>query len=136
MKILIVCNKINARTLHFTFYFIIIIHIHINFLDLFGIITAVRFGRVPKREKARILAAMQQSTQNRGHQRAMATELDDQPRLLAAVLRAHMETCEFTREKVTSMRQRARECPSYSMPTMVSHFNYCFFISISGFTSN
>lgn len=82
--------------------------------------TAVRFGRVPKREKARILAAMQQSTQNRGHQRAMATELDDQPRLLAAVLRAHMETCEFTREKVASMRQRARDCPSYSLPTMVS----------------
>lgn len=75
---------------------------------------------MPKREKARILAAMQQSTQNRGHQRAMATELDDQPRLLAAVLRAHMETCEFTREKVASMRQRARECPSYSLPTMVS----------------
>lgn len=78
---------------------------------------------MPKREKARILAAMQQSTQNRGHQRAMATELDDQPRLLASVLRAHMETCEFTREKVTSMRQRARECPSYSMPTMVSTRN-------------
>lgn len=75
---------------------------------------------MPKREKARILAAMQQSTQNRGHQRAMATELDDQPRLLAAVLRAHMETCEFTREKVASMRQRARDCPSYSLPTMVS----------------
>lgn len=76
---------------------------------------------MPKREKARILAAMQQSTQNRGHQRAMATELDDQPRLLAAVLRAHMETCEFTREKVTAMRQRARECPNYSMPSMVSN---------------
>lgn len=89
---------------------------------------AVRFGRVPKREKARILAAMQQSTQNRGHQRAMATELDDQPRLLAAVLRAHMETCEFTREKVASMRQRARECPNYSMPTMVSTDNISFFL--------
>lgn len=90
------------------------------FLSHFLSFTAVRFGRVPKREKARILAAMQQSTQNRGHQRAMATELDDQPRLLAAVLRAHMDTCEFTRDKVTSMRQRARDCPSYSMPTMVS----------------
>lgn len=75
---------------------------------------------MPKREKARILAAMQQSTQNRGHQRTLATELDDQPRLLASVLRAHMETCEFTREKVTSMRQRARDCPAYSMPTLVS----------------
>uniref|UniRef100_B4N5G4 GK20573 n=1 Tax=Drosophila willistoni TaxID=7260 RepID=B4N5G4_DROWI len=81
---------------------------------------AVRFGRVPKREKARILAAMQQSTQNRGQQRALATELDDQPRLLAAVLRAHLETCEFTKEKVSAMRQRARECPSYSMPTLLA----------------
>ncbi|XP_037906691.1 ecdysone-induced protein 75B, isoforms C/D isoform X4 [Hermetia illucens] len=81
---------------------------------------AVRFGRVPKREKARILAAMQQSTQNRGQQRALATELDDQPRLLAAVLRAHMDTCEFTKEKVSAMRQRARECPSYSMPTLLA----------------
>lgn len=83
----------------------------------------VRFGRVPKREKARILAAMQQSTQNRGNQRALATELDDQPRLLAAVLRAHMDTCEFTREKVTTMRQRARDCPSYSMPTLACPLN-------------
>lgn len=80
----------------------------------------VRFGRVPKREKARILAAMQQSTQNRGQQRALATELDDPPKLLAAVLRAHMETCEFTKDKVTAMRQRARECPSYSMPTLLA----------------
>lgn len=62
---------------------------------------------------------MQQSTQNRGQQRALTTELDDEPRLLAAVLRAHMETCEFTKEKVASMRQRARECPSYSMPTLL-----------------
>lgn len=91
------------------------IGIHVDFLS----VSAVRFGRVPKREKARILAAMQQSTQNRGQQRALTTELDDEPRLLAAVLRAHMETCEFTKEKVASMRQRARECPSYSMPTLL-----------------
>lgn len=63
---------------------------------------------------------MQQSTQNRGNQRALASELDDQPRLLASVLQAHIETCEFTREKVAAMRQRARDCPSYSMPTLVS----------------
>ncbi|KAM7354741.1 ecdysone-induced protein 75B, isoforms C/D-like isoform 2-T2 [Cochliomyia hominivorax] len=81
---------------------------------------AVRFGRVPKREKARILAAMQQSTQNRGQQRALSGELDDQPRLLSAVLKAHLETCEFTKEKVAAMRQRARECPSYSMPTLLA----------------
>lgn len=91
------------------------------FFILFYLITAVRFGRVPKREKARILAAMQQSTQNRGHQRALTTELDDLPRLTSAVLQAHMETCEFTKDKVANMRQRARDCPSYSLPTMVSN---------------
>lgn len=73
---------------------------------------------------------MQQSTQNRGQQRALATELDDQPRLLAAVLRAHMDTCEFTREKVNQMRQRARECPTYSMPTLVSTFLTLIYLSI------
>lgn len=77
---------------------------------------------------------MQQSTQNRGQQRALATELDDQPRLLNAVLRAHMETCEFTREKVQSMRQRARECPTYSSPTMVSFkIIYTFYASFINF---
>lgn len=66
---------------------------------------------------------MQQSTQNRGQQRALTTELDDEPRLLAAVLRAHMETCEFTKEKVGSMRQRARDCPSFSTPTLLVSTN-------------
>lgn len=69
---------------------------------------------------------MQQSTQNRGQQRALSCELDDQPRLLASVLRAHMETCEFTREKVAAMRQRARDCPTYSMPTLVSTYLYIY----------
>lgn len=97
-----------------------LLHVIVLLINILILFAAVRFGRVPKREKARILAAMQQSTQNRGHQRALTTELDDQPRLLASVLRAHMETCEFTKEKVTSMRHRARECPAYSMPTLVS----------------
>lgn len=98
-------------------------------ITLFFLFAAVRFGRVPKREKARILAAMQQSTQNRGQQRALAGELDDQPRLIAAVLRAHLETCEFTKEKVSAMRQRARDCPSYSMPTLlVSKYNILSYI--------
>ena len=129
----------------------------------------MRFGRVPKREKARILAAMQQSTLNRGQRHLPgsfpenggkfdnfagnsqsfensqifagssgnfeisgisgnfsgmsdnfpAENLDDPQRLLAAVVRAHMDTCEFTREKVQQMRQKARQAPSYSQPTMV-----------------
>lgn len=80
----------------------------------------MRFGRVPKREKARILAAMQQSSSSRAHEQAAAAELDDAPRLMARVMRAHLDTCEFTRERVATMRSRARNCPTYSQPTLVS----------------
>ncbi|XP_066157282.1 ecdysone-inducible protein E75 isoform X2 [Euwallacea fornicatus] len=75
---------------------------------------AVRFGRVPKREKARILAAMQQSTNSRTLEKAVAAELEDEQRLLATVVRAHVDTCDFTRDKVEPMLQRAREQPSYT----------------------
>lgn len=81
----------------------------------------MRFGRVPKREKARILAAMQQSSSSRAHEQAAAAELDDAPRLLARVVRAHLDTCEFTRDRVAAMRARARDCPTYSQPTLVSN---------------
>lgn len=90
----------------------------------------MRFGRVPKREKARILAAMQQSSSSRAHEQAAAAELEDAPRLLARVVRAHLDTCEFTRDRVTNMRARARDCPTYSQPTLVSiapaqYISYC-----------
>lgn len=82
----------------------------------------MRFGRVPKREKARILAAMQQSSNSRTLEKAVAAELDDEQRLLATVVRAHVDTCDFTRDKVEPMLQRAREQPSYTAcpPTLVS----------------
>lgn len=83
----------------------------------------VRFGRVPKREKARILAAMQQSSSSRAHEQAAAAELDDAPRLLARVVRAHLDTCEFTRDRVAAMRARARDCPTYSQPTLACPLN-------------
>ncbi|XP_050667167.1 ecdysone-inducible protein E75 isoform X2 [Leptidea sinapis] len=84
---------------------------------------AVRFGRVPKREKARILAAMQQSSSSRAQEQAAAAELDDAPRLLARVVRAHLDTCEFTRDRVSAMRARARDCPTYSQPTLACPLN-------------
>ncbi|XP_052737447.1 ecdysone-inducible protein E75 isoform X4 [Bicyclus anynana] len=84
---------------------------------------AVRFGRVPKREKARILAAMQQSSSSRAQEQAAAAELDDGPRLLARVVRAHLDTCEFTRDRVAAMRARARDCPTYSQPTLACPLN-------------
>lgn len=92
-------------------------------LTVFFSIAAVRFGRVPKREKARILAAMQQSSNSRSLEKAVSAELEDEQRLLATVVRAHIDTCDFTREKVEPMLQRAREQPSYTAcpPTLVSN---------------
>lgn len=82
----------------------------------------MRFGRVPKREKARILAAMQQSTNSRSQEKAVAAELEDEQRLLGTVIRAHLDTCDFTKDKIEPMIARAREQPSYTAcpPTLVS----------------
>lgn len=86
-------------------------------------VAAVRFGRVPKREKARILAAMQQSTNSRSQEKAVAAELEDDQRLVSTVIRAHLDTCDFTRDKVEPMLVRARDYPNYTAcpPTLVSY---------------
>lgn len=83
---------------------------------------------MPKREKARILAAMQQSTNSRSQEKAVAAELEDDQRLLATVVRAHLDTCDFTRDKVEPMLARARDQPSYTNcpPTLVSFIVMCF----------
>ncbi|XP_043485253.1 ecdysone-inducible protein E75 isoform X1 [Leptopilina heterotoma] len=86
---------------------------------------AVRFGRVPKREKARILAAMQQSSHSRSQEKAVAAELEDEQRLLSTVVRAHLDTCDFTRDKVAPVLARARETPNYTAcpPTLACPLN-------------
>lgn len=126
---------------------------------------------MPKREKARILAAMQQSNRKLAPENFAApaaafadytaefagisgsdyadfnaTEFpaefpadfpaDDPQRLLAAVVRAHMDTCEFTRDKVQQMRHKARQAPSYSPPTMVSCLEIKIKIGIGFFLVN
>ncbi|KAL6266247.1 hypothetical protein P5V15_003106 [Pogonomyrmex californicus] len=86
---------------------------------------AVRFGRVPKREKARILAAMQQSSHSRSQEKAVTAELEDEQRLLTTVVRAHLDTCDFTRDKVAPILARARETPNYTAcpPTLACPLN-------------
>ncbi|XP_059469552.1 ecdysone-inducible protein E75 isoform X3 [Neocloeon triangulifer] len=81
---------------------------------------AVRFGRVPKREKARILAAMQQSSSSRSHERAVTAELEDEGRLMTTVIRAHIETCDFTQDKIRPVLQQARENPSFCAPSTLA----------------
>lgn len=83
--------------------------------------TAVRFGRVPKREKAKILAAMQ-SVNARLAERSLPAEFASEPQLAQAVVRAHVDTCDFTRDKVRVLMAEAHRQPDYTAcpPTLVS----------------
>ncbi|XP_050047286.1 nuclear hormone receptor E75 isoform X3 [Dermacentor andersoni] len=74
----------------------------------------VRFGRVPKREKAKILAAMQKVNAS-SQEKALAVELEDEMRLFETVVRAHEETCDFTSDKVAPLLERARSHPVYTL---------------------
>lgn len=69
---------------------------------------------------------MQQSTNSRSQEKALTAELEDDQRLLATVVRAHLETCDFTRDKVEPMLIRARTQPSFTAcpPTLVSTDTY------------
>ncbi|XP_022244905.1 nuclear hormone receptor E75-like isoform X1 [Limulus polyphemus] len=76
---------------------------------------AVRFGRVPKREKAKILAAMQKvnaNSQDKALTR-LSLELEDEIWLLNTIVSAHEDTCEFTREKVGVLAERANQQPAF-----------------------
>lgn len=89
----------------------------------------MRFGRVPKREKAKILAAMQSVNARLAEQRTLPAEFADDVQLMQAVIRAHMETCDFTRDKVQLLMADAHRQPNYTAcpPTLVS----CLFFSLT-----
>jgi len=65
---------------------------------------------------------MQQSSLSRSVERVLAADLEDESALYHTVVRAHLDTCDYTREKVEPMLARAREQPSYTAcpPTLVS----------------
>lgn len=74
---------------------------------------AVRFGRVPKREKAKILAAMQKVNAC-SQEKALNAELEDEMKLLTMIVTAHEETCDYTRDKVATLVERAQSKPIYT----------------------
>merc|ERR1719412_2807779 len=73
---------------------------------------AVRFGRVPKREKAKILAAMQSSRMKTQESKVMG-ELNDDAKIIDCIVRAHYDTCDYTRNKIEPFIQKAKTNPSY-----------------------
>jgi len=70
----------------------------------------VRFGRVPKREKAKILAAMQSSKAKVLESRVL-TEMADDRKIIDTIVRAHYDTCDYTVEKIKPFVSRAHANP-------------------------
>ena len=80
--------------------------------NVFFSISAVRFGRVPKREKAKILAAMQSSRQKTQESKIL-TEMNDDSKIIETIVRAHYDTCDYTRNKIEPFIQKSKTSPSY-----------------------
>ena len=72
-----------------------------------SLFSAVRFGRVPKREKAKINAAMESSRLKNMENRVMA-ELADDAKIIETVVRAHFDTCDYTEEKIKPFIAKAK----------------------------
>ena len=86
---------------------------NINYVIIFLFhLTAVRFGRVPKREKAKILAAMQSSRMKTQESKVMG-ELNDDAKIIDCIVRAHYDTCDYTRKKMDPFLQSAKANPKY-----------------------
>jgi len=68
---------------------------------------AVRFGRVPKREKAKIMDAMQKSRMRTMETRVM-TEMANDANIIDTVVRAHFDTCDYTADKIQPFINKAK----------------------------
>ena len=71
---------------------------------------------MPKREKARILAAMQSSRLKTQESKVLA-EMTDDGKIIETVVRAHYDTCDYTRNKMEPFLAKARASPSYAVCT-------------------
>lgn len=82
-------------------------------------ISAVRFGRVPKREKAKILEEMQRASV-KCHMDTLTAELEDDDRLVTAVVTAHLHTCDLTRNKLAPLLEHYRRLAPNQSPSAVA----------------
>ncbi|XP_019618224.1 PREDICTED: nuclear receptor subfamily 1 group D member 2-like isoform X1 [Branchiostoma belcheri] len=66
---------------------------------------AVRFGRVPKREKARLLAELQNlKNQTESELKVTSSEEAEVDEVAMVIAKAHHQTCSYTREKLAAMK--------------------------------
>ena len=98
----------------------------------------MRFGRVPKREKAKILAAMQTSRIKSMECRVMA-EMADESKMIETIVRAHYDTCDYTADKIQPFLARAHlhqiqtHCTGL-VSTLYQHYT-AFFIAVCSKTA-
>ena len=83
---------------------------------MYPFFSAVRFGRVPKREKAKMLAAMQSSKAKVLESRVL-TEMADDRKIIDTIVRAHYDTCDYTVDKIKPFLQRAHADPKLTTCT-------------------
>nr|UUJ74944.1 E75A [Lepeophtheirus salmonis] len=73
---------------------------------------AVRFGRVPKREKAKIFSAMQ-SSRMKTQEANVLSEMSDDAKIIEEIVRAHYDNCDYTKNKMEPFLAKAKENPVY-----------------------
>ncbi|ESP04319.1 hypothetical protein LOTGIDRAFT_136477, partial [Lottia gigantea] len=73
---------------------------------------AVRFGRVPKKEKARIIEQMQKVS-SQSTSSAILSILSNEQDVVQAVFNAHRQTCDFSQFRVQQMRELAFQDNKY-----------------------
>nr|KAG5713450.1 hypothetical protein BaRGS_024998 [Batillaria attramentaria] len=73
---------------------------------------AVRFGRVPKKEKARIIEQMQK-VNSQSQATALSTILQNEQDVVHAVINAHRQTCDLPLARVSQLRDQALQISNY-----------------------
>ena len=68
---------------------------------------------MPKREKAKILAAMQKNNQS-SQEKMLTEQLMDEQAMLKAIFDAHNETCDFTHSKMAPVFLKAEQNPTFA----------------------
>ena len=77
---------------------------------------------MPKREKAKIMAAMQSSRMKTQESKVMS-EMTDDAKIIETIVRAHYDTCDYTRNKMEPFLQKAKLNPQFvSCTGTVSRF--------------
>ena len=74
--------------------------------------TAVRFGRVPKKEKAKILEQMMR-VNAQSQLNALDLTLESDPDFIRKIVTAHFRNCDFTRDKIQKLSEKAWTKPEY-----------------------